>query len=271
VTRREKWLALTAGIGTEDFEGAAKRVRNSLLGFRNIDKAVAVLTSEISEICPITSNLYSEIMNTHTRGYGYMCWKAEIIKAGFEGYWGDYDGVIWVDAGCEVFRTPITQVRFRLFQSFSRRHGVACFTLDTKEIEYTKRDLFDRFPGINPKKAGKQIQTTWMFLHGQQGREISKQWFDLVVGGKNLLDLTPSLKKEYPEFIENRYDQSTFSLVCKHNRVAPMRYRPTGGTRGRLAILRSFFHPIWTTRNRTEQSAKNRIHLSVEKLFPGNF
>ena len=267
----DSWLALTAGIGTSDFEEAALRVKNSLAGFKNINTVIAVLTNEVTDVCPITSKLYSEIMNPQTRGYGYMCWKAEIVKAGFDGYWGKFTGVIWVDAGCEIFHTPMTDFRLKMFQSYSRHNGVACFTLNTKEIEYSKRDLFEQFPDIDPFKAGKQIQTTWMFLHGEKGREISRQWLETVTRGKNLLNLEPSALNEYSEFIENRYDQSTFSLVCKRNGIPPMRYKPTGGVNGKVAIFRGLLHPIWTTRNRTGRSVKSRLHLKVEKLLGNNF
>jgi hypothetical protein len=259
-----KWLAVTAGVGMSDFEEAAYRVREALLPSAIVDKVVAVTTSDLPAVCPETSVLYRELMNTDTRGYGYMCWKAEVVHAAMQGKWGDFDGVIWIDAGCEVSINPLSISKFRKFQLFAQKNGVACFTLDTLEIEYTKRDLFDKFPEVSPQFAGKQIQTTWFLLHGERGRSIAKEWFEAVMLGTNLLDLNPSSNPEYVGFIENRYDQSIFSLVCKKNKVPVMKYKPTAGTGSYISILRGLVNPIWTSRNRRGESLKKKIHTSLE-------
>jgi hypothetical protein len=259
-----KWLAVTAGVGTPDFEEAAFRVRDALARSGVVDKVVAVTTRDLPDVCPETSVLYRDLMNTDTRGFGYMCWKAEVVNAAMQGKWGDFEGVIWIDAGCEVSINPLSVSRFHKFQDFARNNGVACFTLDTLEIEYTKRDLFDKFPELSPESAGKQIQTTWFFLHGDRGRQVAREWFETVMLGTNLLDLNPSSNPEYDGFIENRYDQSTFSLVCKKNEIPVMRYKPTAGTGSYISILRGLVNPIWTSRNRKGKTVKRKFHTRFE-------
>lgn len=259
-----KWLAVTAGVGAPDFEEAAFRVRDALVPSRVVDEVVVVTTRDLPIVCPETTVLYRDLMNTDTKGYGYMCWKAEVVNAAMQGKWGDFEGVIWIDAGCEISINALSISRFRKFQNFARENGVACFTLDTLEIEYTKRDLFDKFPELSAHLAGKQIQTTWFLLHGERGKQIAKEWFETVMLGTNLLDLNPSLSPEYDGFIENRYDQSAFSLVCKKNRVHVMNYRPTAGTGSYVSILRGLVNPIWTSRNRKGQSLKRKIHTHFE-------
>ena len=260
----EKWIAVTAGVGSVEFERAAKRVKADLEKSGVVDKVVAVFTDDLLTVCPQTSTVYAELINNDNRGFGYMCWKAEIVNRAFEGFWGDFDGVIWVDAGCEVSINPVSRIRLWNFQKFAKRNGVACFTLDTLEIEYSKRDLFEFFPEIEPTKAGKQIQTTWFLLHGKLGLEISKQWLETVLAGTNLLDLKPSRLLEFPGFIENRYDQSTFSLVCKKNNIRVMNYVPTAGRNSIAAVINGFFHPIWTSRNRFGTTIKKKIHRIFE-------
>lgn len=262
--KNQRWIAVTAGVGSRQFEGAAKRVKTTVENAGVVDKVVAVLTEDLPEICPITSEIYTNLMNPETRGYGFMCWKAEIVNAALMGRWGDFDGVIWIDAGCEVTFNPISKMNFRRFQKFSMKNGVASFTLSTKEIEYTKRDIFDLFPEIDPHAAGDQIQTTWMYLHGEKGRLISTQWLELVCKGTNLLDLSPSSRQEFPEFIENRYDQSTFSIVCKANKIKVMNYRPTTGSGSLVSRIRGFSNPIWASRNRTPDTVKPRLYRFLE-------
>ena len=263
-TTHGKWLAITAGVGSPDFEEAAFRVRDSLARSGVVDKVVAVTTKDLSTVCPETSVLYRDLMNTDTRGFGYMCWKAEIVNAAMEGLWGDFEGVIWVDAGCEISVNPISRIRFNRFKTFARKHGVSCFALDTLEIEYSKRDIFEHFPEIDPFNAGRQIQTTWFFLYGEKGKEISREWLSTVLVGTHMLTLEPSSLPEYQGFVENRYDQSTFSLVCKKNRIPTMSYVPTSGDRTFLSKLNGLLHPIWTSRNRGGASVKMKFHEMLE-------
>jgi len=262
--KQDRWIAVTAGVGSANFEGAALRVKESLDKSKVFDKVVAVLTQDLKELCPITTGIYSDYLRTDVHGYGFMCWKAEIVKAALDGKWGSFDGVIWIDAGCEVSINPASTVRLKYFKRFARKHGVASFTLKTNEIQYTKRDLFALFPSIDPKSAGAQIQTTWILFYGKLGRTIANEWLDLVAKGANLLDFSPSVLPEFPEFIQNRNDQSAFSLVCKKNQVKIMRYIPTAGTGSLTANFRGLFHPFWTTRNRTSKSVKKQFHHYFE-------
>jgi len=262
--RNGTWLAVTAGVGSQDFEEAANRVGNDLISSKQFEKVVVVTTKDLPSVCPETSSLYRDLMNSNTRGYGYMCWKAEIVNAATQGKWGNYDGVVWIDAGCEVTINPFSAFRLNRFKNFAINHGVACFSLDTLEIQYTKMDVFREFPEVDPEQAGKQIQTTWFLLHGEKGTRIANEWLKTVLLGTHMLDLQPSLKGEHPSFIENRYDQSTFSLVCKKNKIRVMPYRATAGSGSLISYLRGFFNPIWTSRNRVGRSVKSKIHTFLE-------
>ena len=249
--KREKWIVVTAGLGSAEFEGAALRVKDCVEKFNVADRVVSVTTNDLQEICPLTTRLYSSYLNPDTHGYGFM-------------RWGDFDGVIWIDAGCEVSINPVSLLRFRHFKNYARRHGVASFTLNTKEIEYTKRDLFELFPHIDPKKAGDQFQTTWIFFHRDKGQKITKDWFDVVCSGVNFLDFSLSTFGEFPEFIQNRNDQSAFSMVCKQNSVKALKYRPTSGSGSLAAVINGLLHPIWTSRNRTSVTVRKPLHRIFE-------
>lgn len=263
--KKSKWIAITAGLGSLDFEQAAIRVGKDLTAAAVVDKVVVITTKDIFEICPTTTAIYSDLISSGVRGFGFMSWKSELVKNAFDGRWGDFEGVIWIDAGCEISINLISRIKFLKFQRYAKSNGVASFTLRTPEIEYTKQDLFDEFPEINPLTSGDQIQTTWIYFYGEKGFHASKKWFETICKGTHLLDLAPSRKPESPRFIENRYDQSTFSLVCKSLDIPPMQYKPTTGFGTFPSRLRGFFHPIWTSRNRTGVTVKNRWNLFFEK------
>jgi hypothetical protein len=266
-SKSSKWIAITAGLGTSDFERAAVRVGKDLSSAAVVDQVVVITTEEIFETCPITTKIYSDLIKSQSRGFGFMSWKSELVNDAFAGKWGKYDGVIWIDAGCEVSMNSISKIFFHKYQDYAASNGVAAFTLRTPEIQYTKQDLFDEFPELDPLDCGDQIQSTWIFFHGEIGRKAARRWFETVCKGTHLLDLQPSKRPENPAFIENRYDQSSFSLVCKSLGIRPMNYKPTAGHGSFISRIKGFTHPIWTARNRTGRTKKIKVNLLLEKFL----
>lgn len=264
-----RWIAITAGLGSYDFEEAALRVGNDLSSAAIVDNVIAVTTKDIFNVCPVTTGIYSDLIKSNSRGFGFMSWKTELVHEAFGGKWGDFEGVIWIDAGCEIGINVISQRLFHKFQKYAVINGVAAFTLRTPEIEYTKQDLFDEFPEIDPLNCGDQIQSTWIFFHGEIGRKAAERWFDTVCMGTHLLDLKPSKNAENPRFIENRYDQSSFSLVCKSLGIPPMKYMPTAGYGSFFSRIKGFAHPIWVSRNRSGHTKKTKLNFFLEKISRG--
>jgi len=249
-----KWIVVTAGVGSSEIEAAALRVASTARKLPGVARAVAVLTDDLAAVCPKTKQVYGHLQNSNHRGYGYMAYKSEIVGNAFDGFWGDFDGVIWIDAGCEILVNSISSLRMKYFQKFARKHGAFTFVLQSLEIEHTKRDLFERFKPINPKKAGNQIQSTWFLLTGDKGKGISDLWSEVTLEDTIFLSDEQSKLPEFPEFRVNRTDQSVFSLTCKSIGVTVSSYIPAAGDGSRLGKLRAATHPIWVSRNRTGNS-----------------
>ncbi len=249
-----KWIVVTAGVGSPEIEAAALRVADAASKLPGVARTVAVLTDDLDSVCPKTKQVYGHLQNSNHRGYGYMAYKSEIVENAFAGLWGDFDGVIWIDAGCEILVNPISSLRMRFFQQFARRHGAFTFVLQSLEIEHTKRDLFERFKSINPMETGNQIQSTWFLLTGKKGMSISKLWSTVTL--ENTIFLSDEISKlpEFPEFKVNRTDQSVFSLTCKSFGVTISSYIPAAGNGSKLGKIRAATHPIWVSRNRTGNS-----------------
>lgn len=246
-----KWIVVTAGVGSSEIEEAALRVARAAKKLPGVARVVAVLTDDLASVCPKTKHVYGHLQNPNHRGYGYMAYKSEIVGNAFDGVWGDFDGVIWIDAGCEILVNPISALRLKCFQRFARKHGAFTFVLQSLEIEHTKRDLFERFKPIDPKEAGNQVQTTWFFLTGEKGRRISELWSTVTLENTIFLSDEKSKLPEFPEFKVHRTDQSVFSLTCKSVGVTISSYTPAAGDGSRLGKIRASTHPIWVSRNRT--------------------
>lgn len=262
-----RWLVLTSGMGSEDFEGAAARVTSQAIRLPGVTRAIAVTTSDLPTVCPKTTELYGSLQNAKHRGWGYWAYKSEIITRAFDGYWGDFDGYIWIDSGCEVFVNPISAHRFTKFQQRALQTGVAVFTLKTPESLYTKNLLFREFPELNPSDTSDQIQNTFYLLSGDKGKKIAQRWLaTTLISTAHSDDSTPG-DLEPINFVRNTGDQSVFSLVCKSEGVTPMKYTPATGTNSLPGKIRALSHPIWVSRNRTGKSVIPKFLQKLGYLF----
>lgn len=224
----------------------------------------AVTNENLSNLCSRVTAAYPHIFNERTRGYGYMTYKPDALRTAFEKYPGDSDGVVWIDAGCELFLTPLTRLRFKHYLRIAKNRGIACIAMGTPEIQYTKKQLFERFPAISPMKSGNQIQATWLIAYGPKGRKVIDEWLSIILETEANFNLADSPQGEFPSFVEHRYDQSIFSLVCKSNGIRPMKVRPTPGRGSWKTLFRAIFHPIWSARNRTGESTVPTIFRRME-------
>ncbi len=262
-----RWLVLTSGMGSEDFEAAASRVVSQANRLPGVKKAIAVTTLDLPEVCPKTTKLYGHLQNHAHRGWGYWAYKSEIITRAFDGYWGDFDGYIWIDSGCEVFVNPISVHRFIKFQRRAIQTGVTVFTLNTPEWLYTKNILFREFPDLNPSDSSDQIQNTFYLLSGEKGKRVAKKWLETTLISTTYSDDSTPGDLEPHNFVRNTGDQSVFSLVCKSEGVIPMKYTPATGTNSLKGKIRALSHPIWVSRNRTGKSVIPKFLQKISGLY----
>jgi hypothetical protein len=260
-----KWLLLTAGLGSKDFEDSAKRVAEQAYGFGIFDKVVALDTESVLRVCHRVARRFPSQFSADTRGFGHMVWKSELVTAAFDGEFGSFDHVLWVDGGCELNPNIFTRYRLKYILFMAEVFGVYAFTLNTPEWKYTKADLLIRF-GFKDSVEAKtdQFQTTWFCLSGDIGRKIAFDWLNVTLENYGFSDVDSSQVGEVEGFVENRYDQSIFSLVCKKENIKPMKYIPVAGTSGIRSEIRAVFHPIWTTRNRTGDTKVPRWILKLQ-------
>jgi hypothetical protein len=255
----ESWIILTAGFGAQNFKDAAARVKCEAEKFRVSGRVIAVLDGDISFTCPSTSTKYKDYFNEGHHGFGYFAWKSELVNAAFQGKWGPCDGVIWIDGGCEVNVNCVSSRTLRKLMKLALVNGVAAFTLNTTDEEYSKSKLLSlpEFERVDPKTP--QFQATWFLLGGERGRLVAQKWFEISMLDISYLDFSNTGVSESPNFKEHRFDQSIFSLVLKSLGIDSIKnFTPVDGHSVRSQI-RGFSHPIWSSRNRYGQSIKRNL------------
>ncbi|GMO51552.1 MAG: hypothetical protein Pg6C_16380 [Treponemataceae bacterium] len=94
------------------------------------------------------------------------------------------------------------------------------------EKQWTKGDLFDYFDVRNkPEIYPHQIAATALLVKkADKSVKIIDRWLKVFYDNFNLVDDTPSLSPNFPEFVENRHDQSIWSILVKINNIPYVSY-----------------------------------------------
>jgi hypothetical protein len=254
-----RWILLTAGFGSEDMQGAALRVRAQAQSLKLFSNVIAFTNHDLSKCCPRMVSRYGDYLNSSHKGFGYFAWKVELVQSAFSGAFGPCDGVVWVDAGCEVYKSVWTRLRLKSWMKSAEKTGTFVYSLDTPEQDFTKRALFALFPNLDSADRSPQFQATWFMLHGEVGKSIADEWMEIASSNISTLDLSQSPEGEVETFVEHRFDQSILSLILKSRMISENTYKQAGGFSGIKSQTRAFlFHPIWTSRNRSGKTIQNK-------------
>lgn len=152
------------------------------------------------------------------RGFGFWSWKPwsihHILQQMREG-----DRLLYLDAGCHININGAA--RFREYVDMLDRdsHGMLVFNNGQPEYKWTKGDIFRHF-GISGGDTWithtQQIAGGHVFLKKNPLTEnLIREWLHTFYDHLHLVDNSPSASPNLPGFVENRYDQSIFSILCK--------------------------------------------------------
>jgi hypothetical protein len=254
MTNHPRWLCITVGVGSAQYEAAAIRLSKQIEDFEVFDKIQAVLTPELLEICPKLFDWYSKDEILSTKGFGWYAWKSAVAHEALLGRWGDFDGIAYFDSGCEFFLSRPSRARLEKYIEEANTKGTCLFSIPTPENMFTKRDLFKSFPKIHSEDVSNQFQSGSWFFSKRIAQEFFPMWDEKVWLGPEQVDESKSVMGERSDFIVHRHDQSVFSLVAKSLGLKPIDEYPPGNQRKKVFYFRAFFYPFWWSRNRTGQN-----------------
>ena len=180
---------------------------------RVIEYSIADIDEEFKE-----ANKY--VLNKE-RGAGYWLWKPYFILKTLSGISeGDY--IIYSDSGAAF----VNKIEYLVEIMERDNTDVMPFCITQPEIKWTKRDVFvlldaDREEIINSE----QICGTYILIKKtKHSVDIIKKWLESAKDARMITD-DPNVmgREDYREFIENRHDQSIWSVLCKKNEINPYR------------------------------------------------
>jgi len=211
-----------------------KRLSKQANSFKVFDSIHLLDESDLS--CDFKSHFKNKLI-FGTRGYGYWCWKPEVILNILDKI-NDGDSLLYIDAGCHLN----IQGKRRLMEYFEilnkTNNGIVAFQADppnkdNSALRYDDRKLFDQpnyrwikgdlfeFFEVKDDAAVVNAQaigaTVLLLKKCKASVAIIEEWKKIIWERFDLLDDTPSASPNLPGFIEHRHDQAIWTLLCiKH-------------------------------------------------------
>jgi hypothetical protein len=270
-------IFLTFAAGSTEFLSAGNRLK------REAEKS-GLFCRVIAETHRSLQNQHENFWNTHksfltskdnARGFGRFLWKPYIINH-WLGRLKENDMLIYLDAGCQLnlgSKQPID--RFFEYVNLCATQGSLAFqmldgqfgNLPLREENWSSQVLMDGVGLSTDMRLSNQIEANVIFLTAsQENLRFTKEWLDFaVMHDYQLLNDYPAGREyEIPSFIENRHEQSIFSVLTKRRGgfVIPneTRFSSEWSTRGSS-------YPIWTIRNRSGIDPRNSTVKNLTLSF----
>ena len=160
---------------------------------------------------------HKKFFKEYPRGYGYWLWKPYLISKIMREEMNDGDVLVYLDAGCEVHTTG--RKRWNEYLKMLEQYSVIVYRqgLNTERM-YTKNDILSFFSVTNNYSLldSRQLLAQIICRKDAFSTHLIDYWYEICERYKTtLLCDCPSVHKELDGFIENRHDQSLFSIICK--------------------------------------------------------
>ncbi len=220
-------------FGTNDLKKSIRRLRfqaqnskfyDDIKIFNNqlFDKDMEIIIKEL-------------IKNKKERGYGYWIWKPYFILKVLEEI-EDGDIVNYMDIGCHIVKENskrfyeyidlISNEKKWLLPFQYKIENISSYKNfaypNREEYKFTKSDLLNHFGFLNDKSILETPQYwagNFFIKKTDTSIKFISEWLNMFYEHFDLIDDTPSKIINHKDFIENRHDQSVFSILCKKNNL----------------------------------------------------
>ena len=161
-------------------------------------------------------NEINDYAKSYGKGYGYWVWKPFIIKEALNTV-NENDILLYVDGRSGLKKTgkPIRWLdKFILEKHFD----IAIWQTMHKEMSWTNGDIISAFRlNLDSEilKTGQFAATFHAWRKNIRTIYFLKEWLNFLLDNRDICRDEDSKKQNHKKFIENRHDQSVFSLMVK--------------------------------------------------------
>jgi len=220
-------------FGTDDLNKSAKRLKLQALESKYYSD-IKIFSSK--DLDKYAKNFIENVIKKNgKRGFGYWFWKPYLILKVINEL-KDNDIIHYLDIGCHInnnsnkFKEYISLldadirglIAFQYYPIVNENFKDIDFP-KREEYKFTKADLFDYFGYLNNDKIINTPQFwagSFFIKKNDFCIRFLENWIEVFRNNFELINDSPSSKKNFPGFIENRHDQSVFSLLCKKNSIS---------------------------------------------------
>lgn len=225
---KDKNITLVS-FATLDLKRSISRFKTQAINSNYYDQIKIFTPDDLEDIDK--KKVESFLKQGKKRGFAYWYWKPLLLINILKKI-KDNDIIQYLDIGFHINKTISNrffeyldllnqkETNILAFQYYPLKNNILNDTQFPlrEEFKYTKGDLFKYFN----KLEDQSITHTAQFSAGNFFIKKSKitenfllKWIEVFEKRFDLIDDTPSTEKNFPGFIENRHDQSVFSLLCK--------------------------------------------------------
>ena len=232
--------------GDDIYKNSKKRLEKEALNTGWFD-SVTVYGPEILD--NNFKNKFKEVLS-HSKGAGYWIWKNYIIKKKLSEI-NDNDILIYLDAGCSINKKGKKRLDEYVDMLNKSDGGIISFKMShLPEKSWTTKEIFDYFDVDMNSDIANNGQLVGGILIMKKTAKL-KNKLDLVykVYEDNPLLVTDYYNKNQASyFVDNRHDQSIFSIIRKIHKSIELKDETYFGERG--DIRNPVNYPFWATRKK---------------------
>lgn len=207
---------ITFGAGSEDYNAACDRLVSQATNCQIFDEVIGFKFEDLKQDL-VFWNQHSEFIQNNPRGIGYWIWKPYLILKTLYNM-TDGDVLIYADSGCEIDVRKRNNILYMIENISPVEHIIASFV--DIEKKWVKKDLIEYLNMDNSIYLDTpQLQASAICIKKNSlTHSLIQEWYTISCK-YHLIDDSPSISKNYDCFVENRHDQSIFSLLTKKYNV----------------------------------------------------
>ena len=264
-----KYILLTFGGGRQGFVDAVGRICRQASEFNIFDQIIGLTDADLKKDEYFWEKHRATIHN-NKRGYGCYIWKSYLIRKIMEqSTVNDGDIILFVDAGCEMNYNETSLKRLQEYFEIADREGILAFQINHPEKAYSKTDLM-KFVGLSSEDMNSgQIESGIIFIKKNTENLIFLNELVMLneIRKYKFIDDSSSIEPNDPSFVENRHDQSCFSVLMKKYK----KFVLPDETYWHPNWEKALHLPIWTCRTRDGNSIietyKNKLLNKTKIAF----